>query len=290
MPGIPWESLVRPWEIYVLNALKAKHFFTRDVHYVVAEGKVVIVDEFTGRRHEERTWREGLHQAIEAKESLTPRPENIDSGSITRQRFFDQYEVSCGMTGTARESAGEFWYFFKMPVVPIPEHRPCVRDVLPERVYISREACFAAILQDIRERKRNGQPVLVGTRTIRASEEISALLTESGIAHRVLNAKQDKEESDIVATAGQQGSMLIATNMAGRGTHIDLSPETEASGGLHVILVERNESSRIDRQLIGRTARQGQAGSACSYVSADDFLFEHYDPGLGEQIRRSRAR
>jgi preprotein translocase subunit SecA len=288
-PGIPWESLMRPWEIYVLNALKAEHFFTRDVHYVVAEGKVVIVDEFTGRRHEERTWREGLHQAIEAKENLTPRPENIDSASITRQRFFDQYEISCGMTGTAQESAGEFWHFFKMPVIPIPEHRPCVRKVLPERVFVSREACFAAILQDIRKRKQAGQPVLVGTRTIRVSEEISALLNENSIGHRVLNAKQDEEEGDIISTAGQQGSILIATNMAGRGTHIDLSPETQASGGLHVILVERNESSRIDRQLIGRTARQGQVGTACSYVSADDFLFEQYDPELGDQIRRSRA-
>ncbi len=288
-PGIPWESLMRPWEVYVLNALKAEHFFTRDIHYVVAEEKVVIVDEFTGRRHEERTWREGLHQAIEAKEKLSPRPENIDSASITRQRFFDQYEISCGMTGTAQESAGEFWHFFKMPVIPIPEHRPCARDVLPERVYISRETCFAAILQDIQQRNETGQPVLVGTRTIQVSEDISALLKESNIKHRVLNAKQDEEEGDIISTAGQQGSILIATNMAGRGTHIDLSPETLASGGLHVILVERNESRRIDRQLIGRTARQGQVGTACSYVSADDFLFEHYEPELGDQIRQSHA-
>lgn len=288
-PGIPWESLMRPWEIYVLNALKAEHMFTRDVHYVIADDKVVIVDEFTGRRHEERTWREGLHQAIEAKENLTPRPENVDSGSITRQRFFDQYEISCGMTGTGQESAGEFWHFFKMPVIPIPEHRPCIREVLPEQVYISRETCFAAILQDIIKRKQAGQPVLVGTRTIRISEEISDLLKENKIEHRVLNAKQDEEESDIVSTAGQEGSVLIATNMAGRGTHIGLSPKTEKRGGLHVILVERNESSRIDRQLIGRTARQGQAGTACSYVSADDFLFEHYDPELGDQIRQSRA-
>lgn len=288
-PGIPWESLMRPWEIYVLNALKAEHFFTRDVHYVVSEEKVVIVDEFTGRRHEERTWREGLHQAIEAKEKLSPRPENIDSASITRQRFFDQYEISCGMTGTAQESAGEFWHFFKMPVIPIPEHRPCARDVLPERVYVSRESCFTAILQDIQEREQAGQPVLVGTRTIQVSEDISALLKENSIKHRVLNAKQDEEEGDIISTAGQQGSILIATNMAGRGTHIDLSPETQASGGLHVILVERNESRRIDRQLIGRTARQGQVGTACSYVSADDFLFEHYEPELGDQIRQSHA-
>ncbi|MCF6310865.1 MAG: hypothetical protein L3J39_00285 [Verrucomicrobiales bacterium] len=288
-PGIPWESLMRPWEIYVLNALKAEHFFTRDIHYVVVEDKVCIVDEFTGRRHDERTWREGLHQAIEAKEELTPRPENIDSASITRQRFFAQYEITCGMTGTGQESAGEFWHFFKMPVIPIPEHRPCARDVLPERVYISRETCFSAILRDIQERKQAGQPVLVGTRTIQVSEDISELLKEKGVQHRVLNAKQDEEESDIISTAGQQGSILIATNMAGRGTHIDISPETLANGGLHVILVERNESRRIDRQLIGRTARQGQAGTACSYVSADDFLFEHYEPELGDRIRNSHA-
>ncbi|NOY00500.1 MAG: hypothetical protein GXP30_12305, partial [Verrucomicrobia bacterium] len=170
-----------------------------------------------------------------------------------------------------------------------PEHRPCVRDVLPEQVYVSQEACFAAILQDIQKRKQTGQPVLVGTRTIQVSEDISVLLKGSDINHRILNAKQDEEEGDIISTAGKQGSILIATNMAGRGTHIDLSPETIASGGLHVILVERNESSRIDRQLIGRTARQGQVGTACSYVSADDFLFEHYDPELGEQIRKSHA-
>ena len=134
------------------------------MHYVIGNGEVRIVDETTGRIFEDRSWQDGLHQAIEAKEKLAPRPENIDSASITRQRFFDQYEISCGMTGTAQESAGEFWHFFKMPVIPIPEHRPCVRDVLPEQVYVSRETCFAAILEDIQKRKQAGQPCLPGGR------------------------------------------------------------------------------------------------------------------------------
>lgn len=286
---IPWDLLRRPWEVYVNNALKAEFLFHRDEQYVVDDDKVIIVDEFTGRRFEDRTWREGQHQAVEAKEGITIRPESDSAASITRQRFFALYDTICGLTGTACESAGEFWRFFKMPVVPIPLNRPSRREILPERIFIDHPAMDEAIVADIAERHRRGQPVLVGTRTIRDSERLSALLEEAKIPHRILTAKQDAEEVEIIATAGQYGSVLIATNMAGRGTHIDLSPEAEAGGGLHVIAVERNESVRIDRQLIGRGARQGQPGSAQSYVSAEDYLLETYAPEVRNALRLEQA-
>ncbi|MCB1061564.1 MAG: preprotein translocase subunit SecA [Verrucomicrobiae bacterium] len=287
---IPWESLRRPWQSYVLNALKAELLFNRDVHYVIdEEGKVVIIDEFTGRRHSERTWREGLHQAIEAKEGVDIRPEHHDAASVTRQRYFSRYEKMAGLTGTASESAGEFWHFFKLGVEPVPLHKPSKRTVLPERVFQSEAALDDAVVADVRERHARRQPILIGTRTIKVSERLAARFEAEGIRHRVLNAKQDKEENEMVSNAGQPGNVLIATNMAGRGTHISLTPQSEAAGGLHVIVVERNESARIDRQLIGRAARQGQPGSAQVFVSADDHLIERYAPEVGESIRKASA-
>lgn len=282
---IPWDLLRRPWEVYVNNALKADFLFHCDEQYVVDDDRVIIVDEFTGRRFEDRSWREGQHQAVEAKEEITIRPEADSAASITRQRFFALYDKICGLTGTACESEGEFWRFFKMPVVPIPLNRPGRREVLPERVFVDHASMDRAIVADIEGRYRCGQPVLVGTRTIRDSERLSILLDEAEIPHRILTAKQDAEEVEIIALAGQPGSIVIATNMAGRGTHIDLSPEAEAVGGLHVIAVERNESARIDRQLIGRGARQGQPGSAQSYVSADDYLLETYAPEIRDILK-----
>jgi len=286
---IPWHELRRPWESYVRNALKAEHLFHRDEQYVVMDGKVVIVDEFTGRRFADRTWREGQHQAIEAKEAVEIRAENHSDASITRQRYFALYDTICGLTGTASESAGEFWRFFRLPVVPIPLHRPSQREILPDRVFNGHEAMDRAIVSDIRRRYAEGQPVLVGTRTIRDSERLSAKLTEHDIPHRVLSAKQDAEEDAIVARAGEARSVLIATNMAGRGTHISLSREAEAAGGLHVIGVEKNESPRIDRQLIGRGARQGQPGSAQTFLSADDAILESYAPALAARLRAMPA-
>lgn len=287
--SIPYELLRRPWETYLLNALKAEYLFHRDEHYVVEDEKVVIVDEFTGRRFEDRSWREGQHQAVEAKEEVEIRPESDSAASITRQRFYAIYEVICGLTGTGAESAGEFWRFFQMPVTQIPLHKPSQRTILPERIFISHEWMDYAIAQDVIRRYNAGQPVLVGTRTIRDSERISALLTESNLPHKVLTAKQDSEEEEIVSGAGQVGSVLIATNMAGRGTHIDLSDQAEAAGGLHVIGVERNESMRIDRQLVGRGARQGQPGSAQSFVSADDYLLQNYAPEVSKQLKATKA-
>lgn len=282
---IPWGYLRRPWEVYVINALKADYLFHRDEQYVVEDDKVVIVDEFTGRRFEDRSWREGQHQAVEAKEGVEIRPESDSAASITRQRFYALYNTICGLTGTGAESAGEFWRFFKMPVVPIPLHKPSCRVIEPERVFVDHESMDVALVEDIVRRYQTGQPILVGTRTIRDSERVSEKLQARGVPHRVLTAKQDAEEEEIVSHAGVEGSVLIATNMAGRGTHIDLSATAKDVGGLHVIAVERNESVRIDRQLIGRGARQGQPGSAQSFVSADDYLLDTYAPDVKARLK-----
>ncbi len=286
---ISWDLLRRPWETYVLNALKGEYLFHRDEHYVVEDDKVVIVDEFTGRRFEDRSWREGQHQAVEAKEEVEIRPESDSAASITRQRFYALYDIICGLTGTGSESAGEFWRFFRMPVTQIPLHKPSCREILPERIFTNHEWMDYAIAQDVISRYSAGQPVLVGTRTIRDSERLSELFTQSNLPHKVLTAKQDSEEEEIVSGAGQVGSVLIATNMAGRGTHIDLSDQSKAAGGLHVIGVERNESIRIDRQLNGRGARQGQPGSAQSFVSADDYLLQNYAPEVTDQLKAAKA-
>ena len=289
--GIPWNLLKRPWDRYVVNALRAEHLIHRDSQYVVdAEDRIVIIDEFTGRRHEERSWRDGLHQALESKEGVPIRRENDTAAGITRQRYFRRYETICGLTGTAAESAGEFWRFFELPVVPVPLHRPARRELHPQRAFRDAESRDRAVLEEVRRRQAAGQPVLVGTRTIKVSESLSARFEEAGIVHRVLTAKQDEEESEIVAGAGEAGKVLIATNMAGRGTHIDLSEEARRAGGLHVLAVERNESARIDRQLIGRCARQGQPGSAQFFVSADDHLVERYAPEIGRRLRKMAAR
>ncbi|MEM7601100.1 MAG: prepilin peptidase [Verrucomicrobiota bacterium] len=286
---IPWDELRRPWETYVLNALKSEYLFFRDEHYVVEEDKVVIVDEFTGRRFEDRSWREGQHQAVEAKEEVEIRPEADSAASITRQRFFALYDTICGLTGTGAESAGEFWRFFTMPVAPIPLHKRSRREIFPERIFVDHDSMDNAIAADIAMRYGKGQPVLVGTRTIKDSERLSSKLNELGLPHRVLTAKQDAEEEDIVSGAGQSRSILIATNMAGRGTHIDLSEAAQRSGGLHVIAIERNESVRIDRQLVGRGARQGQLGSAQSFVSADDYLLQVHAPEVAQQLKEMKA-
>ncbi len=286
---IPWNSLRRPWETYILNALRAKYLFLADEQYVVEDDKVMIVDEFTGRRFEDRSWREGQHQAVEAKEGVEIRPESDSAASITRQRFYALYDTICGLTGTGAESAGEFWRFFKMPVTGIPLHRPSQRNVLDERVFIDHESMDGAIIAAIKDSIKRGQPTLVGTRTIRDSERLSRQLKEHKVEHLVLTAKQDAEEEEIVHSMGECGKVLIATNMAGRGTHIGLSDEAKDAGGLHVIQVERNDSARIDRQLIGRGARQGQPGSAQSFVSADDYMLTTYAPEVQDQLRRTKA-
>lgn len=290
LDGVPWDLLRRPWQTYVLNALRAEHLFPRDVSYVVdEENKVVIIDEFTGRRFTERTWKDGLHQAVEAKEGVEIRSENDSSASITRQRYFSLYETICGLTGTAAESAGEFWHFFRMGVEPVPLHRPLKREIFPERVFQTQAAMYREIARDVRERQQRQQPVLVGTRSIRASEALADVFDSEGIPYTLLTAKQDAEESEIVTRAGEPGHVLLATNMAGRGTHIELAEDSKQAGGLHVICVERNESIRIDRQLVGRGARQGQPGSCQTFLSADDHLIVAHSPELATRMRNAKA-
>lgn len=283
---VPWEELRRPWKRYVENALAARHRFHRDVHYVVHDGKVVIIDEFTGRAKAESSWKDGLHQAVEAKEGLEIQSESESAAGISRQRFYKLYENLCGMTGTAVDAAGEFWEAFRLPVVTIPRHRPSRAVVLPTRVFTNEAAKLRALVADIAARRAKGQPVLVGTRTIGNSERLSAALTAAGIPHRVLNARQDAEEAAIIAAAGGLGAVTIATNMAGRGTHIHLGTGVPERGGLHVIALELEESRRIDLQLTGRGARQGQPGSNQTFLSADDFVIRFYLP---EEAKRLAA-
>ena len=287
--SVPWNTLRRPWHRYVENALRALIRLKRDVNYVVQDGKVVIVDEFTGRARPESSWKDGLHQAVEAKEDLVVQAESQSAAGISRQRFYRLYENVSGMTGTAEVAAGEFWEIFRLPVVPIPRNKPSQAIPLPARVFTSEQGKLWAIVRDIRERHEKGQPVLVGARTIGNSEKLSALLEASGVPHRVLNANQDAEEAAIVAEAGQPGSVTIATNMAGRGTHIDLGEGIEERGGLHVIALEIEESRRIDLQLTGRAARQGQPGSSQLFLSADDFVLQHYAEADAKQLAEAKS-
>jgi preprotein translocase subunit SecA len=286
---VPWSDLRRPWKRYVENALSARHRFHRDVHYVVQEDKVVIIDEFTGRARAESSWKDGLHQAVEAKEGIEIQAESQSAAGISRQRFYKLYEHLCGMTGTAIDAAGEFWEVFRLPVVPIPRHRPSQARSLPTRVFTSEAAKLRAIVADIAARRAAGQPVLVGTRTIGNSERLSAALTAAGIPHRLLNARQDAEEAAIIGEAGKRGAVTIATNMAGRGTHITLGAEELANGGLHVIALELEESRRIDLQLTGRGARQGQPGSNQTFLSAEDFVIQRYLPEEAKKLAATRA-
>jgi preprotein translocase subunit SecA len=255
------------------QALSALHLFRLDKHYIVAEGKVQIVDEYTGRVMPDRSWERGLHQMIEAKEGCDISGRRRTQARITYQRFFRRYLRLSGMSGTVGESAGEFWAVYGLKVVRIPTHRPLRRRNLGTRLLATRAEKWRMVIERAQEMRRNGRPVLIGTRSVAASEQISQLLSERGLSHEVLNARQDKQEADIVAAAGQAGRITVATNMAGRGTDIKLKPEVIETGGLHVILTEFHESARIDRQLFGRCARQGNPGSIEAVVSLQDELF-----------------
>ncbi|MCG8603183.1 MAG: hypothetical protein MI807_23770 [Verrucomicrobiales bacterium] len=289
LPDIPWDTLIRPWHQYVSNALNAIHSFRRDEHYIVQDDKVVIVDEFTGRAHEERSWQAGLHQAVAEKEGIEIPPETETAASITRQRYFRIYDTLCGLTGTAEESIQEFRHFFGLPVRAIAPNKLNRRESLPDRVFQSRDEMLHAVAAEVKERRKTGQPILIGTRTVGISEALAKILFDQKTPHRVLNASQDKEEAEIVAEAGKFASVTVATNMAGRGTHISLSDKVLELGGLHVIGVERSESIRVDRQLIGRAARQGQPGSAQFFLSADDKIIEEFAPKLAKRMQKMDA-
>lgn len=269
------------WAHHITQAVRAHYLFKKDVHYVVKDGEIVIVDEFTGRLMPGRRWSDGLHQAIEAKEHLQIKEENQTLATITFQNFFKLYSKISGMTGTAMTEAGEFWEIYKLDVVEIPPNKKCIRYDHPDRVYRTEREKFNAIVCEIEERWKKGQPLLVGTRSIEKSEMISQMLRKKGIPHQVLNAKYHEMEAQIIAQAGKKGSVTIATNMAGRGTDIILGgnpPDEEnqkyvlSVGGLCVIGTERHESRRIDNQLRGRCARQGDPGESVFFISLEDEL------------------
>jgi len=270
-----WRS-ERQREHLCLQALAAERTFRRDRDYIVRDGKVQIVDEFTGRVLADRSWERGLHQMVEAKEGCEITPHRDSIARLTYQRFFTRYETLGGMTGTAREVAGELWAVYGLRVVTVPTHRPVQRRIGPTRLFRSGAERWDAVAERCREEVAAGRAVLVGTRSVQQSEALSARLNELGIGHEVLNAKQDANEAEIVALAGQPGRVTVATNMAGRGTDIKLHPDLAARGGLHVILTEFHESPRIDRQLYGRGARQGDPGSCEALVSLEDDLFERF--------------
>jgi preprotein translocase subunit SecA len=271
--GSLWNGLVRR-ESTVQQALTAIHLFHLDDQYLLRDGKVQIIDEFTGRVMEDRSWEQGLHQLIELKEGceLTQRREPL--AKISYQRFFRRYLKLAGMTGTAREVAGELWSVYHLPTLKIPTHRPMIRMKSPDRIFANRQEKWQAVVERIIELHRLGRPVLIGTRSVAASEELAALVRQAGLEHQVLNAKQDAVEAEIISKAGISGCITIATNMAGRGTDILLARGVRELGGLHVIITERHEAARIDRQLAGRCGRQGDPGSYEGILSFEDFLFE----------------
>ena len=257
----------------VIQLLKAYAMFEKNVDYIISDdGKVKIVDEQTGRIMEGRRWSDGLHQAVEAKENVAVEAATQTFATITLQNYFRMYHKLAGMTGTAETEAGEFWSIYKLDVVVIPTNRPVIRKDGDDLIYKTKKAKYAAVINKIAELRAEGRPVLVGTTDVETSELLSRMLKMRGIPHNVLNAKQFAREAEIVAQAGQSSTVTVATNMAGRGTDIKLSPEVKAAGGLAIIGTERHDSRRVDRQLRGRAGRQGDPGSSTFYVSLEDKL------------------
>lgn len=257
---------------HVNQALRAHGLFRRDVDYVVINNEVLIVDEFTGRILGGRRYSDGLHQALEAKEGVPVEQESQTLATITLQNFFRLYEKLAGMTGTAATEAEEFFNIYKLEVTTIPTNRSMVRQDKPDFIFLTKRAKFKAIVEDVKERQAKQQPVLIGTIAVETSEMLSAELLRHGIAHEVLNAKQNEREAEIISLAGLPGRVTIATNMAGRGTDIKLAPESLTAGGLYILGTERHESRRIDNQLRGRSGRQGDPGESRFYISLEDDL------------------
>jgi preprotein translocase subunit SecA len=278
-----WTGRRRREEL-VRQALSALHLFQRDQEYLVKDDKVQIIDEYTGRTMEDRSWEHGLHQMIEVKEDVPVTGRQDTRARISYQRFFRRYLRLAGMTGTAHEMAGEFWSVYRLPVVRIPTNRPLRRSDLGERVLRRADAKWRAIVARITELHGQGRPVLVGTRSVKASETLSSELEKARIPHQVLNARQDEEEAEVIAQAGERGRVTVATNMAGRGTDIRLASGIDALGGLHVLATERHDARRIDRQLFGRCGRQGDPGSFESIVSIEDELLEVHGGAVGKWL------
>jgi preprotein translocase subunit SecA len=269
--GAPWKSPRRGDEL-AYQALVARYLFHRDQHYLVNDDKVQIIDEYTGRTMADRSWEHGLHQMIEAKEGCPLSSERRTLARISYQRFFRRYLHLSGMTGTASEAAAELWTVYRMPVMPVPTHRPVRRRALRTSILPTVDAKWRRVIERVAELHAQGRPVLVGTRSVEASEAISQRLRAQGLTHAVLNARQNDDEAEVIARAGQPSRITVATNMAGRGTDIKLGSGVAEAGGLHVILTERHEAGRIDRQLQGRCARQGDPGSYEAILSIEDEL------------------
>ena len=279
-------ALVRPWHEYVILAIRVRYFYVRDVHYVIADNSVQIVDESTGRIFTDRSWSEGLHQAVEASEGLSIRPENKTLARITRQRFYRYYDWLGGMTGTATGCDREFETVYGLPVAVVPLRMESKRKLLEPRLAISREEKIDAIVEEVQSVQAQGRAVLIGTLNIAESIAISEGLTQSGLAHQLLNGIQDADEASVVASAGEEGAITVATNLAGRGTDIGLAPSVAEAGGLHVIVTENHVLTRVDRQLIGRCARCGDPGTARVFVSAEDSLVQDHAPWIARAISR----
>jgi len=277
LPGI-WQGEARREEI-VNQTLKAREFYHRDKQYVVQDNRAVIVDEFTGRLMPNRTWSQGLHQAVEVKEGLEVTDSTETLARLSFQRFFRLFPKLAGMTGTAQEATREFWQIYRLPVITIPTNKPCIRKLYRDRVFASEKEMWVAVAKEIVKVHQTDRPLLVGTRDVKASEQLAGRLAREGVDCQVINAIRHEEEARIVAGAGKKGRITIATNMAGRGTDIKLGRGVAALGGLHVIATERHKSIRIDRQLFGRCARQGDPGSAQAFISMEDELLRRFVPG-----------
>ena len=274
----------------MVQALSAIHLYQRDEHYILTEDGLALVDEFTGRVMADRQWQSGLHQMVEAKERVERSATRETLAQITYQTFFARYLWFAGMTGTAAEVARELRLSHGRAVLRLPTHLRVRRRLARTRLYGASERRWAAVARDAARMAARGRPVLIGTRSVAASEDIAARLRAAGESPVVLNARQDSDEATVVAEAGQPGRITVATNMAGRGTDIPVPAEVERKGGLHVIVTEFHGSSRIDRQLIGRTGRQGQRGSAAAYVSLEDAVFQDMAPGLVRLLERISLR
>ncbi len=287
--GPLWTGAVRREQVVVL-ALIAKYLFRRDEQYLVKDGKIQIVDEFTGRVMPDRSYEQGLHQLLEVKEGceITHRAET--AARISYQRFFKRYLHLAGMTGTAREVKRELLYVYGLPVVRVPTHKAMKRKAYPDQIFTKEDDKWQAVAERAGDMHQNGRPVLVGTRSVAASEKAALFLDKLGLTYTVLNAKQDKEEAEIISHAGEEGVITIATNMAGRGTDIRLGPGVEDKQGLHVILTERHEAGRIDRQLAGRCGRLGDPGSYEAILSIEDSILEGGWGGAAEWLAKNFAR
>ncbi len=280
-----WSGPRRREEL-VIQALHAKEVYKPGEDYVVRDGEVLIVDRSTGRILKGRQWQLGLHQAVEAKEGLELKSENVAAARSSYQTFFQKYQRLAGMTGTAREVRGELWAWYRLPVVPIPTHRPIVRTHPADRVHATEEHKLAAAVDRVAQAHAKGQPVLVGTWSVLTSERVAELLRARGIDCQVLNANREAEEAVIVSKAGEPGAVTVATNMAGRGTDIQLDKRSREAGGLLVVSTERHDEARVDRQLAGRAGRQGDPGAVEAFVSLEDRLIEQHGLGLLKFLTR----